>query len=241
MRTQILYIFLILGILSGFSLQAAHIVGGEVQYECTGTTTIGGVQQNTFLITIKIYRDCAVSGPNAAQSFDDPIPVTIYNGQGIQFSDIDVALQSETAVPDNVSNPCVIVPSGLCINVGVYTTLVTLPYDPFGYHISTERCCRSGGIDNLVNPGDLGATYTVFITDEAQQFCNDSPIFTASPPVVICQGQPLFLPSNAIDPDGDSLVYSICSIFDSKNTGPPGSGQQPTTTLPFLSNRSKSQ
>lgn len=215
MKAPLFFIFIVVCCTIN-SVRAGHLVGGEMQYECLGM----GQTSSLYRFTIKLYRDAAASGPNVAQSFDQNLRVTIYDGQGNLFYNGAAEFESENVVPDNVNNDCVTVPPGLQINEGTYLLLRALPYNPFGYHVTAERCCRSGNIDNIINAGDIGVTYSVFVSNEAQLTCNDSPVFTASPPVVVCQGEPLFLPSNATDPDGDSIAYSFCPLFDSKNTNP---------------------
>ncbi len=53
--------------------QAAHIVGGDMYYDCLGN--------NDYRITLKVYRDCNASGPNVAW-FDEPAFIAIYDASG---------------------------------------------------------------------------------------------------------------------------------------------------------------
>ncbi len=221
MKRLLPYSFALLFLFFTPALKAGHLVGGEMTYECASTTVDpNGIVVNLYIITIKLYRD-AFAPSSAAQSFDANIPVAIYDGQGNLVQTITgVELDSESQVPNNVNNDCVVVPPTLRINVGTYVLIRALVYNPFGYYITTERCCRSANIDNIVNAGTVSTGFSVFISGDAQLQCNDSPVFNSSPPVVICQGQPLFISSNAVDPDGDSLVYELCQVRDGINTSP---------------------
>ena len=43
--------------------------------------------------------------------------------------------------------------------------------------------------------------------------CNSSARFSNYPPLVLCAGQELIFDHSAVDPDGDDLVYALCSPF----------------------------
>lgn len=191
----------------GSLLQARHIIGGVITYECLG----GG----NYEFTLKVYRDCNCT---MCADFDPEAFIAIYRcGQGINcsglnqnsyFKRLNVPLLSSTNIeaPDY---PCLI-PPDVCVEEGLYKFTVNLPASTESYHISYQRCCRNITISNIINPSDAGATYTIELTPAAQQVCNNSPVFDAFPPTVICAGAPLMYDHSATDPDGDQLVYSFC-------------------------------
>ena len=114
-------------------------------------------------------------------------------------------------IPIAESNPCIVPPSGICVESGVYTWTDNLPVINESYTLSYQRCCRNNTISNLINPGDVGSTYTIEITPSAQASCNSSPVFENLPPIVICSNQELEFDFSATDSDGDILVYSLCT------------------------------
>lgn len=194
-------------------LRGAHIVGGEVTYDCLG----GGNYQ----FTLKIYRDCAGGGAEFDGGPNAPFfaTVTIYEGNSsIPFQNFELGAPIVTNIDPELSNPCLIVPPGICVEEGVYSFIVNLPFSPSSYHISYQRCCRNNTITNIVNPGEAGATYTMELTSEAQAFCNDSPTFNNFPPIVICNNEPIDFDFSASDPDGDELVYKLCAPFSGGGT-----------------------
>ncbi len=193
---------------------AKHIIGGVLTYECLG----GG----TYRFVLKMYRDC--SDPTGAY-FDYEAAVSIYKG--------DELLETKYPGPDivndlepEVDNPCVNIPSSICVQEGIYSFLYTFADWPSDepYTISYQRCCRNNSISNITTPGDVGATFTITLTPEAQAVCNSSPFFQDLPPIVICNGEPLVVNHSAFDPDGDQLVYALCAPLAGGGNNTSGNG-----------------
>lgn len=214
---------------------AWHLVGGEMYYECLGN--------NQYKIYMKVYRDCRVQA-NTAAPFDSQAPFSVFDNEGNEIPinggsntvNVPIAV-GPTNIPVTTGNPCVLPPSGLCVEEATYETIITLPYNPEGYHISYQRCCRNSSITNIFNPNTYGGTFTVFISDLAQTSCNNSPAFANLPPIVICTNQPLNVDHSATDAEGDSLVYSFCAPYTGFQQGNPGPGPAvapPYSTVPFI-------
>jgi len=183
---------------------AAHIVGGELTYECLG--------DENYRFTLTVYRDCA-SGGAQFDSFGNTLgTVSIYNGTNL-LRNIFLDPPTVEVVPPVISNPCLEVPQNLCVERGVYIFEESLPISAESYTITYSRCCRNASISNIILPEDTGATYTIDITSTAQESCNNSPIFSKFPEIIICANEPLNFDHSAIDAEGDQLVYSFCSPF----------------------------
>ncbi len=218
---------------------ATHIVGGEIYYQY--------VSNNDYIITLKIYRDC-----NSATGFDDPAYISIFDGNNNYLQTLSLSTPTITTVLPDVDNPCLTVPAGICVEEADYTTTVNLPPILGGYTLTYQRCCRNSSIDNIVDPSSIGSTYTIQIPDTSVAKTNSSPYYFDFPPIVICNNEPLSFDHSAIDPDGDSLVYSLCDpyTFDGSQTQPfqadpppynyvtfifPYSGSFPLSSSPVLS------
>lgn len=195
---------------------ARHIIGGNITYECLGN--------GDYEFTLSIYRDCNCTG---CALLDPEAFIAIYRcggatdcallGQRSYVARLNVPLQNRSFV-DQPTYPCLI-PPNVCVELGVYKFRlsqyrVSLPLSDESYHISYQRCCRNLTVNNIVNPGDHGATFTIEITPEAQKKCNNSPRFNQFPPTVICADAPLRFDHSATDPDGDQLVYGFCAPLD---------------------------
>jgi hypothetical protein len=102
-------------------LQAMHIIGGEITYECLGEITPG---VNRFRFTMKIYRDCNGGGAD----FDKPAQMAIYRGTlsaNTLFEDFCVAGQ------------------GAC-NVGTFDDFRVVPDTPECVKDIPNRCVEQG-------------------------------------------------------------------------------------------------
>ena len=224
----------------GLSVQAAHIIGGEITYRC-----LGG---NDYEFTMKIYRDCAGDGAlfDSEPGAFTQATVTFYQG-GSSFPfpingnpSLTLGAPTITLIPPDVSNPCLIIPDDVCVQEGIYTFTVNLPTSPQSYYLVYQRCCRNNTINNIISPGDTGATYSIEITPEAQQqngsCVNNTPTFNNFPPIIICANEPINFDHSATDSDGDQLVYKLCSPKRGGGTqgtnGNPGSASAPNGVAP---------
>jgi len=197
-------------------LYATHIVGGEIYYD-----NLGG---NNYRIHMKVYRDCI----NGVPPFDNPAFFTIFNASGSVVTTLQVAISSSITVPPSNNNPCAPSTSGsACVEEAIYETTVNLPPLTGGYYIAYQRCCRNGTILNLINPGTIGTTYWEHIPGPEVVAVNNSPRFSNRPPIYVCANIPIGFNHIATDPDGDSLVYSLCTPFNGLDACCPVIGTSP--------------
>jgi gliding motility-associated-like protein len=181
---------------------AKHIVGGDITYEVKSFTS----SSNLYAFTMHIYRDNLSVG---GAPYDNPANISIYNKQtGLIVRSINVPLNGTSSVmkPDY---PCLIPPK-VAVQDGVYSFETDLNIISDTYIVVYQRCCRNESISNLIDPGGIGASYTVEITGLSQQLHNNSPTFKQFPPIVICAGTPLNFDHSATDKEGDQLVYKFC-------------------------------
>ncbi len=210
---------------------ATHIVGGEIYYD-----NLGG---NNYKIHMKVYRDCI----NGVPPFDDPAFLTIFDSNSNVISTFTMALLSDINMPPTNNNACSPnISNSACVEQGIYETILNLPPRVGGYYIAYQRCCRNGTILNLINPGDVGTTYWEHIPGPEVVTVNNSPRFSVLPPIYICSNNPVAFDHVATDPDGDSLVYSLCTPFNGLSTTCPQVGTgclslnepPPYVSVPFI-------
>ncbi len=187
-----------------FAAQASHIVGGEITYECLGN--------DSYRISLEVYRDCYFGNPLAY--FDDPAHVGVFDQNNMLIMTIDMPF---TGMDDTLSaifnDPCLFDPGDVCVHTTHYEKIVTLPTIPGGYQLAYQRCCRNQTISNIINPDESGMTLLTYISEQSMIECNNGPDFTFIPPIFICVNKPIVFDHSAVDAEGDSLVYRLCTPY----------------------------
>lgn len=204
---------------------ARHIRGGELSYKYLGS----GASPNSsnYLIRLKLYIDCTANDPGQNETFE---PFTVFDrSNGSIVTSVTANITSETVIQyDPASNPCITnPPTDICYKLKYFETTVELPNNAAGYSISVQRCCRIGGIVNLSgNSANYGATYTCDIpgTNLLPSGHNSSPVIAGNDAVAICAGTGFTFDFSATDPDGDSLVYTLCEAYNGGGTGTQSAG-----------------
>jgi gliding motility-associated-like protein len=214
MRTTLL----ILSILICISSFAAHIIGGEMRYTYIGP----GSQPNSkiYKITMILFKGDDPQGAPLAGFYI----IAIYNndtGQkfpGTTGSTGNNWLITKEIPPGDLSVPIVF---PLCIQnapvlnytYAIYSMTVELPDNLNGYTVTYQTCCRINGMINVGN--NAGSTYNCVIpgTNQLGSGNDSSPQF-GLPVNVICNNAPFTLNFGATDPNGDSLVYSLCNAYN---------------------------
>jgi gliding motility-associated-like protein len=212
----------LLVLLFSLELNATHIVGGEIYYDCLGN--------NDYKVTLKVYRDCI----NGIPPFDDPASIGVFDGvTGALVQNLMVYSPSIIPITSTISVPCYApAPGTVCEEEATYTTTINLPPNPNGYLLVYQRCCRNNTIVNLVNPGNQGSTVSTYVPPPSLAVCNSSARFNYYPPIYLCQGLPFIFDHSASDPDGDSLAYHLCAPNDGASSVNPM--PQPPNGPPYL-------
>jgi len=213
-RGILLSFFLLFWLVNGF---ASHLVGGDIIYKC-----LGG---NRYELTFVLYQDC-LDGSEAIPS-DNPLQYAIYKGKGVSyFFGGSIPLNTSQIIPNDFANECITNSPTLCLQRQTFTTVITLPGDTAGYSIYYQRCCRNNAVRNVINPGEVGVTFSVFIPPFKDSVCaNNSAVFKNFPPQVICANYPFIYDFSATDSDADSLTYELCEAY-------PGGGPTGNTSAP---------
>lgn len=198
---------------------STHTLGSYFQYTYMSTTG----NTDKYKINLTLYSDCSIS---QVVPCDTSINVCIYEGTAI-YATVPVIKKSSKYI--NAQNPdnCTAKPYS-CVQSCEYEAIIDLKQNTNGYQLTWVRCCR-GNLENLqrdINNGPIfGTTLTAFIP--GNELKNSNPVFAQTPWAMICFADTAIWVNPAVDPDGDSLSYSIET---------PLAGGAPANPLPDCSN-----
>lgn len=197
---------------SSSSLWATHISNGRLSYTC-----LGG---NTYEVTLELYRDCAaVAAPSTA--------IVSYSAPGCSSGGGTLSLTSQ----GGSVLPAACAAATTC-NGGsltgyerhVYTGTVVLPASCSNWRFSYNICCRTSEL-NFSNTFSFSLYLEATLDNTVA--CNSSPTISNNPEIYSCVNQPLAWSPQAVDADGDSLVFEL--------QAPLGGSNVPLTFAPSFS------
>ena len=203
-------------------VNARHIKGGWIYYQSMGGSP-GQPGKLTYRLSLKLYRDCNPSSPG--QNPDD-INFTIFRtADNVQVANVKALKTNEYTLSKGSFSNCINPKPVICYIIFEYATTVDLDPIPGGYTVSFQRCCRIDGIVNVSPPSQSeGITYTTTIpgtTLDTGHPLNSSPLFAEKDTALTCFNANIVLDYSAIDPDGDSLVYSFAPALGGSSQGSP--------------------
>ncbi len=188
---------------------ASHIVGGEFE--------LLHLSGYSYQLNMILYFDDINGNPGA---LDEMVTVSFYRKSDNAFmTNLTLPLISRTRVlytqPACTSDL-------LKTDRLLYTNTITLSpdtfNDPAGYYISWQRCCRNYNISNIYSQdpagGGISAGQTFYlefppVIKNGQQFINSSPHLFPPLSDYGCPGRPYYVNFAGVDPDNDSVVYSL--------------------------------
>ncbi len=205
---------------------ATHIVGGEIELQYLGTG-----RTYTHRLNLNLYFDQLTGNPAAE---DPTVVLGIFRKRdNVYLSGIELPQTGSLLIASTLPNCAQASQSTRLIRYGLDLTLNAQAFnDPGGYYITWERCCRNGGITNIVAPGDAASTFYLefpAIAATTPALYNSSPAFAVPKGDYICLNRPFTFDFSAKDADGDSLVYSMVTPyngFSDRNNPNPGIGTQ---------------
>ena len=227
------FLFTILFSLSLITTFAAHIKGGFFTYKYLGPGIIDPAKLR-YKITLTVYTAC---NPSVLQ-LSEKINLTVFNGNSSsQYDNPEVNLSPRYNLSKTSDDICITGDqSGCYYTIGIYQLdNYELPVTSDGYTISYQRCCRIANMDNVQNSGQVGNTYTIKIPGTTSPVPNanhnSSPNFAINDTAVVCGGSFFSFPLQAVDPDGDSLTYSLCAAFEGGSVSDPS--PSPAASPPY--------
>ncbi|HSI89740.1 MAG TPA: T9SS type A sorting domain-containing protein [Adhaeribacter sp.] len=202
-------------LLAGLALPAtaSHVQGSELTYIC--------VAPNTYVATLKLYRDCyAIQSPASATMQIKSAGCNL--GRGVSLNKMGTRLGTDycaqSASPTcNATGPANYEETTY---VGTFTFTAPETQCP-DWKLTWTECCWQN-ISNVLYAQSNNNYAEAFLKLRASGttgtgFSNSSPEFVSPLPLFLNQNQPTMLSSLALDPDGDSLVYSLQAVLSDAN------------------------
>lgn len=209
-------------------LKATHAQGADI--------VVGHVTGLQYQVAVALYRDCSGITPFTS------LTVTASSSCGNTSLVVNlVGVQTEVSplCPSQLPNSTC--SGGAQSQPGVeqwlYEGTITLPSPCNDWTFSITECSRNGSVSTLANPA-AECLYVAATLDNLTAPVNSSPVFSTLPVPYVCVNQPYTYNHGAVDPDGDSLVYSLVDALDGAgnpvlyNAG--FSGTNPMTSSPAV-------
>ena len=230
-------IFLAVMLLCASPVFSRHVAGGELMYTYIGegTPTSSGKPTANYKVSLRLFRDCASSGPRLEV---EQVTVGVY-ANDVLVKSLPLLLQGAVdQISLNTANfPCLSGQVSVCYQVALYTADVTLEVNAEGYTLARLGCCRVDRISNLAVASNVGSNYVTKIpgTTALSAGTNNSPQFLVKDTALVCANKSFTLNFGAIDSDEDVLIYSFCDAFSgSGSNNSPLPGNLFTSPLPYL-------
>ena len=221
-----LFILAIVFLAKPGNVKASHAQGADIQVQ-----QIAGLQ---YQVTLALYRDCSGILPSGSYN------VSINSSCGNTSVLVNlVGTQSEVSPLCSSQLPNSTCSGGAQTQPGVeqwlYQGTVTLPSACADWNFNFQECNRNSAVTTLANPG-LECLYVEALMDNVTAPTNSTPAFTTLPVPYICINQPYIYNHGAIDPDGDSLSYTLIDALTASGTSVlysgGFSGTNPMTSTP---------
>ena len=217
------FLLLSLTLLSLITVRADHIAGGEINWECI----YKGPDKGKYIFTLRLFRYCVGIPLPSSVSINSNGPVST-----IALNRISVRNIAPVCYLGNQISCSTLPLSNYAIEENVYKSVpVALTATPptTGWTFYYNTCCRPdpllyswGNILDNLSPQNQSYKVAATLypsTDAKPGECYDSsPIFAESPVNVFCTGHGYEISQMALDPDYDSLVYSLTAPLISSGT-----------------------
>lgn len=187
---------------------SSHIIGGGLE--------ISRSNGYNYLLTLHLYCDMHQADPYITHTEEEVINIysksgnQLINSYTIPFAGYETVTNKYYCHGINIIKLQVFSGS-VYLDPSVYN-------NPDGYYAVNEQCCRGSHIDNLSTPADEGMTFYTELPSPVQEglpFINSSPGLASWSVAYPLLNEDYYYDLSAIDPDGDSLVYSLVTPWSS--------------------------
>lgn len=194
------------------NLFASHYQGYDMSLISLGN--------NMYKIRLKIYRDVTGAGMPTTESLT--IKRNFDNGT-VQTISLPRVQQYPITYD---AKECLAPGANTKLEMHVYESAATnfsALNSTAGYYATTGSCCRAPGIANVLNSSSAGIQFVMDfprLNTTSPYINNSSPEFKSDPLTYFCVGKSYAYDMNVVDPNGDSLVFSLVKNLDQGTSKP---------------------
>ncbi len=200
--------------------KASHAAGGEITYRYVGDST--GIPYN-YCITLTVYRRNETGSAGLGNTFTVNINSTCFSQQNVTVTRLvppagQAAGDGGFIVPNYT--PCIdeLNPGSTFYKISqhIYKACVVLPGKCADFTFSWSLCCRNNNITNLATKPNLYLESKLNNTRQP----NTSPRFVNPAAKSFCVNttSPFVWSQNAVEPDMDSLNFTLQQPWTASNT-----------------------
>lgn len=201
-------ILILQALFSSTTINASHLVGGYISYQ--------HISGNDYKIRLDLFYDCY------AGMQGDSLPVCVKSGSLNYDSTYTVYCDTSYIYPYHpclgTSLSCIQGGSNWGMSDNVFTAVVTLPGAAADWKFTASICCRNAVPATVHGSNSAMSTIDNFATLDNLNFpSNSSPNFNSFLMPLFCLGVYTVDDFSCTDPDGDSLIYELDSIYTGNN------------------------
>ncbi|RLD46926.1 MAG: hypothetical protein DRI86_01880 [Bacteroidetes bacterium] len=201
MKKTLQVLLIIIATLFSPQVKASHFAGADLTYTCLGGAT--------YLITLSFYRDC--SGVQAPTSVDIDFECT--TDATSHFSkNLPLLAGSGQEITPGCSAAPTYCSTGSAYGIQEYVYQATVTLTPCNYWELNWADGNRNLISTVLN-NDFNSWFMPAKLNNLTAYGNSSPTFSNKPIAIVCNNQSFCFNHGAIDPDGDSLVYSFYAPY----------------------------
>ncbi len=195
-------------------VRASHIVGGEFNLAWKG-------RGPNYLLTLNMYYD-EINADKTVNLIGQAITAVIYEkGTNAFVREVYMTLDSKDNFIDYSNRYCA--RGDLVTRILHYKADVSLPggeySNPQGYYVVYDLCCRNKIISNIKDPDNTGMIFYMEFSSKERVPRNSAPKFRQIEGEYFCADIEHAYDFSAVDPDGDSLVYSLTFPIKGNTSG----------------------
>jgi len=204
-------VLFLLALVAARPAAASHLLGGEMSYKYLDANGPAGTPFRYQITVSSYFNGLYPSNPNVS-SPPTSIAIDIFNRTGGNRINTVTASRAAGGIGSPITPR---VPSGCSITgpsqpfyLLRYTATVSLPISVDGYYAVYTLSARNTTLTNISNVNN-DVPLTLYVSMAPPLIYNRSPVFSDTAVAIVCANDTTVLLNNAVDADGDRLVYSF--------------------------------